>query len=104
MLNKTKYKINEVIDIHIKYKPVFSDNSISVFFASPNIDDTFCNLSSVKLDTVYSKTNEFIYRITFSKKGIKKIKGYIKEYKNVKNDKDVDVRIVYVNFPILIIK
>ena len=99
---KNKFKINETIDLKIKYAPLFDKKSISFICISPEIERNYCNLKEEKLDTIFSEDQNFDIKLSFSKKGNKTIRGFIREVYFDKNKGMTGVRSVFINIPFLI--
>lgn len=102
-VEKNILKPNESSNVIIKYKPLMK-NSISVLLlGDKDIDDNFCNLEKMRLDTLYFVDNQLEFKQSFKNKGIKNIGGYILEIKKLKNkinNHDVyDERKVYLKVP-----
>lgn len=85
-MQKKNYKVNETINLNMVYKPFLFKNSNSIIYMSPKIERTFCNLNNVKLDSIYSVNHNFDIKLSFSTKGNKTLRGYIKEFYNKKAD------------------
>ena len=85
-MQKNNFKVNEVINLNIVYKPILFKNSNSIIYMSPKIDRTFCNLNNVKLDSIYSVNHNFDIKLSFSTTGNKNLRGYIKEFYDKKVD------------------
>jgi antitoxin component YwqK of YwqJK toxin-antitoxin module len=102
--NKKEFVIGEAINIKIHYEPYFGDKSESLICISPKIEESFCNLNTEKLDTIYSCNHNFNFQISFAKSGKKNARGIIKEiyYDKVKNQ--TGERILYFDIPLLIKK
>ncbi|WP_423740190.1 hypothetical protein V8245_07565 [Flavobacterium columnare] len=84
-VEKNILKPNEKSRITLSYKPLMK-NSVSVLLlGDKNIDDNFCNLKEMKLDTLYFVDNKLEFYQCFKSKGIKKLGGYIFEIKKLKN-------------------
>ncbi|WP_291100853.1 MULTISPECIES: toxin-antitoxin system YwqK family antitoxin [unclassified Flavobacterium] len=103
-MQKKNYKVNEDISLKIKYKPILFLNSNSLICMSPKINKTFCNLNNVKLDTIYSANHNFDIKLSFSTKGNKNLRGFIKEFYNKKADSRDSTtygdRFIYFDIPI----
>ncbi|WP_306353315.1 hypothetical protein [Flavobacterium sp. '19STA2R22 D10 B1'] len=102
-VEKSILKSDENSRIIIKYKP-FMKNSISVLLlGNKNIDDNFCNLAKIRLDTLYFVDNKLEFNQSFRNKGTKMIGGYIIEFKKVpekiNNHNVYDERRVYFKIP-----
>ena len=72
---------------------------------SPKIQSDYCNISTVKLDTVYSSNNAFEIPVRFSKKGAKNLRGFITEFRTGQTNKDsaqYNERRVYFDIPIIV--
>ncbi len=103
-IQKKKIKVNETIDFEIKYNPILFLNSNSIICTSQDIDKSFCNLRKIKLDTLYSTNHNFVIRLSYSTKGNKNFRGFIKEFYHKNSDhKDSTIygeRFVYFDIPI----
>ena len=100
---KRKYKIGEKIDVEIIYTPIIDQKSKAVLYMSPEIDNEFCNIDLIKLDTVFSQNNKFRFSLGFKKKGKKFLRGYINELFLDTKHKQTDVRTVFFSIPLTII-
>lgn len=99
-------KPSERSRIIIKYKPLMK-NSISVMLlGDKNIDDDFCNLNKMRLDTLYFVDNKIEFVQSFKSKGNKNIGGYIFEIKKlnkkINNNSVYDERKVYFKIPFVV--
>lgn len=96
---------NEVLNIKMIYDPLFENNSQSFICMSPKIQSDYCNISTVKLDTVYSYNNSFEIPVRFSKKGAKNLRGFVTEFRTGQTNKDpaqYNERRVYFDIPIIV--
>lgn len=104
-MQKNNYKVDEVISIKIVYKPLLYINSNSIICMSPYIDKSFCNFNKIKLDTIFSNDHNFDIKLSFSKKGNKNLRGFIKEFYNTTDPKDTIASVesfMYFDIPIKI--
>lgn len=102
-MQKNNYKVNEVISLKLKYKPLLFKNSNSIICLSPYIDKSFCNINKIKLDTVFSNDHNFNVLLQFSNKGNVNLRGFIKEFYNSSDPKDTFVSaeiFIYFDIPI----
>ncbi|MQP51355.1 MULTISPECIES: hypothetical protein [unclassified Flavobacterium] len=102
---KKSYKKNENIVYHVKYHSIWEKQSLSSAIIGTEINDNFCNMKEVKLDSILSKEHIFKFNFIFSKSGNKKIRGYIREFgfiEEVKDDFVFQERKVYFDIPIVI--
>ena len=92
----------ETSKITILYKPL-RQNTICGILISKNISIDYCNLTDVKLDTIYFINNKLEFYQGFKSKGKTNIGGYILEISDrsirVDNHKEFDERKVYFNIP-----
>ena len=99
---KSMYKRNENIFAQIDYHSLWKDESFSIFKFSPYAKNDFCNIDLNKLDIIKSENHKFILKVNFSKSGKKILRGYINEFKFVKeyNKKFTLERRMYIEIPI----
>lgn len=103
---KRNLKPKEILHFQMLYRSILPENSKSFVCISPKIQDDFCNINEVKLDTIYSQNNSFDVLISFSKKGNKSLRGFvtefqIEEYIN-KDSARFAERKVYFDIPLLV--
>lgn len=97
---KKNYNVNEVISLKITYKSFFINSNFFICL-SPKIDKNFCNLNTTKLDTIYSNNKDVDINLTFSNKGNKNLRGFIREYYYKETDTINPVeRFIYLDIPI----
>lgn len=77
---KRNLKPKEILNFKMLYKSILPENSKSFVCLSSKIQDDFCNINEVKLDTIYSQNNSFDVLISFSKKGNKNLRGFVTEF------------------------
>ena len=94
---KKKISINEEVQINFKYFSYLTKNPTLVVCFSTKIDEKFCNLDKVKLDTMIVQSNKFETKFLFDKKGTYNLRGFIEEHNNLEIDniKDYKIRRVY---------
>ncbi len=94
-------KINEIMKIKFKYKPILALNSNVIACMSFKIKEDFSNLNTVHLDTTYfERTTSGYQEIIFSKKGKQHIRGFIKEFYET-DEKFVEKK-MYIDIPITV--
>lgn len=95
----SKVKINDTINIAFEYIPKLSDRPTIVSCQSIQIDEKFCNLRNINLDTIITLTTSFNRKVLFTEKGKYNIRGFIEEHNNlsIDNPKDYKLRHVYYN-------
>ncbi|RAR49755.1 toxin-antitoxin system YwqK family antitoxin [Flavobacterium lacus] len=77
---KRNLKPKEILHFQMLYKSILPENSKSFVCLSSKIQDNFCNINEVKLDTIHPQNNSFDVLVSFSKKGNKNLRGFITEY------------------------
>lgn len=94
-------------NININYVPLLKNKSSTVLFFSTEIDKDFCNVDSIRKDTVPSSGGRFnfLFNVAFKTKGNKNVRGYISEYyyEDTSNKKFVEIqeRRVFFDIPIV---
>lgn len=101
-----KIKHNEALAFQMFYKPIL-ENSNSFICLSPLIEEDFCNINNVTLDTIFAvnSNNIFDIHVSFSKIGNRNLRGFITEYtkRTVSNDSaEYNERKVYFDIPLTI--
>lgn len=99
---KSMYRKNENIFVQIDYHSLWKNESFSIFKFSPFTKDDYCDIDLIELDVIKSENHKFILKVNFSKSGKKILRGYINEFKFVKenNKKFTLERRMYIEIPI----
>ena len=88
------------------YKSLLPEDSKSFLCLSSKIQNDFCNINEVKLDTIHPQNNSFDVLVSFSKKGNKNLRGFITEFQIEEYISKDSVRFaerkVYFDIPLLV--
>jgi hypothetical protein len=103
---REKIKEKEILNFKILYSALLNNDSNSFICLSPKIQENFCNINDVELDTIYPKNNSFDISVRFSKKGKNNLRGFVTEFQIEKYSNKGSVqfaeRKVYFDLPIIV--
>jgi hypothetical protein len=94
-----KISPNDTINIFFEYFPILSNKPTIVACQSVDLDDDFCNINKISLDTLITTSTKFKRKILFKDKGIYNLRGFIEEHNNlsINNSDEYKLRHVYYN-------
>lgn len=103
-IKNSRVRIGEKIVVEAFYKPALSKNSKVFICMSPKLDNKFCNIDKIKLDTVLSINNKFKYDLVFKKEGTKNLRGFFNEVFFDKENNKTGIRKVFFTFSLVVVK
>ena len=101
-----KFELNKVNELTVNYVPFIKKGTTSLLVFSPEFDSSFCNINTVKKDSVSTTTNlTFKIDVSFGDKGKNNFRGYILEYYYKETSENVFTRRekkTFINIPVVV--